>query len=185
MRMTFLALASLLVASCGQEPAREAAREAPTAAASKPSGGATLDRARKGQAAPEVAFMDPDGEAATLSEMRGKPVLLNLWATWCAPCVAEMPTLNALAKREGDALQVVTLSEDLEGQAKAEGFLKEKKLSHLEAWFDPDMKLMGALGVTNLPTTILYDAEGRELWRVTGDEDWTSDKAAKLIAEVR
>jgi thiol-disulfide isomerase/thioredoxin len=181
---TLLALACLALASCGQDQPGNAAGEAPTATAQAPRP-AGLDRSRAGTPAPDTPFEDPDGEPATLADLRGKPVLLNLWATWCAPCMAEMPTLNALAKREGKALQVVTLSEDLESRAQPEAFLAEKKLDALEAWFDPDMKLMVALGVRDLPTTILYDSHGREVWRQTGGEEWTGEEARKLISEAR
>jgi thiol-disulfide isomerase/thioredoxin len=181
---TLLALACLALASCGQDQPGNATGEAPTATAQPPRP-AGLDRSRAGTPAPDTPFEDPDGEPATLADLRGKPVLLNLWATWCAPCMAEMPTLNALAKREGAALQVVTLSEDLESRAQPEAFLAEKKLDALEAWFDPESKLMTAVGVRDLPATILYDAQGREVWRFAGPEDWTGDKAKKLIAQAR
>jgi thiol-disulfide isomerase/thioredoxin len=118
-----------------------------------------------------------------LAGFRGKPLLLNLWATWCAPCIKELPTLDALAAREGEGLQVVTLSEDMEGRAKVETFLASRKFGQLEAWLDPEMKMMAALRVPTLPTTILYSAEGKEVWRFTGDEDWAGEEAAKLIAE--
>lgn len=112
-------------------------------------------------------------------------MLLNLWATWCAPCVAEMPTLDALAKFNPD-MQVLAVSQDLAGQeAKVASFFEERSLSSLEAYRDPEMALMTALGANVLPTTILYDAKGREVWRMTGAADWTGPEAAKLIAAAR
>ena len=154
---------------------------APAAAAARPTLG--LDRSHAGSPAPDSAFEDPDGAPASLADFRGKPLLLNLWATWCAPCIKELPTLDALAQREGERLQVVTLSEDMAGRAKVESFLAKRQFAGLEAWLDPEMKMMGALKVATLPTTILYDSEGKEIWRFTGDEDWSGDEAAKLIAE--
>ncbi|MFN3388255.1 MAG: TlpA family protein disulfide reductase, partial [Allosphingosinicella sp.] len=142
-----------------------------------------LDRSQAGRPAPDAAFEDPDGEPARLADFRGKPVLLNLWATWCAPCIAEMPTLDALAAREGDRLEVLTVSQDLEGRETVEAFFKERGYRNLETWLDPRMELMTALRVSTLPTTILYDAQGREVWRKAGIEDWTSPDAAALIAE--
>jgi thiol-disulfide isomerase/thioredoxin len=124
------------------------------------------------------------GEKVTLADFRGKPVLLNLWATWCAPCVKELPTLDALQAREGERLKVMTVSQDMEGRAKVEAFLAKGKYRTLEAWLDPEMALMSDLGVSTLPTTILYDGEGREVWRVTGDKDWAGKEAAALLAEV-
>ena len=70
----------------------------------------TLDRSHKGEAAPMTPFQSPSGATVTLTNFQGKPVLLNLWATWCAPCVKEMPTLDALAQSLGDSVQVITLS---------------------------------------------------------------------------
>jgi thiol-disulfide isomerase/thioredoxin len=142
-----------------------------------------LDRSHAGEPVPETAFEDPDGEPASLADFRGKPLLVNLWATWCAPCVAEMPTLDALAGREGKRLQVVTISQDPDGRAGVEAFFDKQGYRNLETWLDPKMALMPALKVDTLPTTILYDAQGRELWRWTGGEDWGSADAARLLAE--
>jgi thiol-disulfide isomerase/thioredoxin len=176
----------LAVAACGRPPettnatgpdqsASAGPQEAP------PSG--RLDRTHAGSAAPTTAFEDPDGEAATLADFRGRALLVNLWATWCAPCVAEMPTLDALAAREGEALQVLAVSQDRDGRAKVESFFAERRFSMLQPFLDPQMGLMEELGVTTLPATILYDAGGREVWRVIGPKDWQSEEAAKLIAE--
>ena len=171
-----LPFAFLLLGACGEEPAA-----APEKAAEAPKAG-VVDRSRAGTPAPDTRFQDPDGEAATLSEFAGKPLLLNLWATWCAPCVKELPTLDALQLREGERLKVLTVSQDLEGRAKVDAFLAKGKYRTLEAWLDPEMALMADLGVTTLPTTILYDAQGREVWRVAGDRDWAGEEAAGLIA---
>ncbi|HEX8625287.1 MAG TPA: TlpA disulfide reductase family protein [Allosphingosinicella sp.] len=142
-----------------------------------------LDRSRAGSAAPATAFEDPDGAPATLADFRGKPVLLNLWATWCAPCVAEMPTLDRLAAREKDRLRVLTISQDLDGREKVEAFFARQGYRNLETWLDPRMALMTELKADMLPTTILYDPQGREVWRVAGPEDWTSGEAALLLRE--
>jgi thiol-disulfide isomerase/thioredoxin len=183
-----LALAPLLLlAACQAEapaPDGPVLANALEIAASPGAPKAGLDRSRAGRAAPETSFQDPDGESVTLADFRGKPLLLNLWATWCSPCVAEMPTLDTLAAREGEKLQVLTLSHD-DKREKAEAFLAKRKLSNLEAYIDTEFATMSALGVQSLPTTILYDAEGREVWRVVGDEDWAGEKAATLIAEAR
>jgi thiol-disulfide isomerase/thioredoxin len=173
MRKLFLS-AFLVLAGCGSEtPAPAPQAEAPKAGA--------VDRSRAGTAAPDTPFQDPDGEPARLTDFRGKPVLLNLWATWCAPCVKELPTLDALQLREGPALKVLTVSQDMEGREKVEAFLTKGKYRTLEAWLDPEMALMAELGVTTLPTTILYDAKGREVWRVAGDKDWAGTEAAALL----
>ncbi|MFC4846950.1 TlpA family protein disulfide reductase [Hephaestia sp. GCM10023244] len=141
-----------------------------------------LDRSHKGAAAPTVAFTAPDGKTVTLADFKGTPVLLNLWATWCAPCVAELPTLDALAVHKGAALHVLTVSQDLEGKAKAVPFLKDKGIAHLPAYTDPKLEFSLAYQA-NLPTTILFDADGREVWRLSGGFDWMGAEAAALIAE--
>ena len=142
-----------------------------------------LDRSKAGSAAPSTPFEDPDGSPASLADFRGKPVLLNLWATWCPPCIAEMPTLDGLAGREGERIHVLTVSEDLDGREKIEAFFARQGYRNLETWLDPKMALMSELKVATLPTTIFYDARGRELWRVTGMEDWESGRTALLLKE--
>lgn len=141
-----------------------------------------LDRSHRGEAAPAAAFKAPDGKRVTLAGFKGKPLLLNLWATWCAPCVREMPTLDALASRESGKLQVLAVSQDLEGAAKVAPFFAKAGFKSLQPYLDPDVALSTGYGV-NLPTTILYDSRGREVWRVSGDMDWAGAQAAKWIAE--
>ena len=147
--------------------------------------GKGIDRSRAGQRGADVEFNDPTGEAVTLADFVGEPVLLNLWATWCAPCVAEMPTLDALAARQ-NKVQVLAVSQDVAGQeTRIAAFFQERKLGSLEAYQDPNLALMEQLRVDTLPTTILFDRNGKEVWRVVGAMDWNGDEAAKLIAEAR
>ena len=176
----------LAAAACGN-PAPQANSAAPDQpgwsgpAQAPPTG--RLDRSNAGRTAPATAFEDPDGDPATLANFRGKPVLVNLWATWCAPCIAEMPTLDRLAARESDRLHVLTISQDLDGREKVEAFFARQGYRNLETWLDPDMALMIELKANTLPTTILYDSRGRELWRVVGMEDWESGQTALLLKE--
>ncbi len=142
----------------------------------------TLDRSNKGAAAPAHVFQAPDGKPVTLAAFKGKPLLLNLWATWCAPCIREMPMLDRLALREGDKLQVLVVSQDLEGAEKVTPFFAKSGFKALQPYLDPEVKLSTGYGV-NLPTTILYDAQGREVWRVSGDMDWDGETAKAWIAE--
>jgi thiol-disulfide isomerase/thioredoxin len=146
-----------------------------------------LDRSHAGETAPATSFEDPDGRSVALGHFAGKPVLVNLWATWCGPCVTEMPTLDALAAREGDSLQVVALSQDMGdgARAKVDAFFAERRFARLRPYLDAKMELMSALKVDTLPTTIFYGADGKEIWRMTGIEDWQSEDAAKLLAEGR
>jgi thiol-disulfide isomerase/thioredoxin len=176
----------LVLASCG-DSAKEANATGPdqpgwSGPAQAPATG-RLDRSHAGEPAPATGFQDPDGAPASLADLRGKPVLLNLWATWCAPCVTEMPTLDRLAAREADRLQVLTVSQDLDGRQKVEAFFDKQGYRNLETWLDPQMALMAALKADTLPTTILYDSKGREVWRVVGMEDWESGRTALLLKE--
>ena len=183
LRLFIALLLMLLAAGCDREKAAEPQGDAPAAAPQAEAG--RIDRSRSGRPAADVAFLDPDGAPASLADFRGKPLLLNLWATWCAPCIKEMPTLDALAARGGD-LRVLAVSQDMEGEeAKVSAFFEERKLSNLQAYRDPKLDLMMGLEAQVLPTTILYDAEGREVWRMVGAYDWAGEEAAKLIAEAR
>jgi thiol-disulfide isomerase/thioredoxin len=184
-----LIIAALLVLSACQKeaPKQEAAQGAQRGSASATQDNAVpapkLDRSHAGQPAPTTEFEDPDGEPVSLAAFEGKPLLVNLWATWCAPCVAEMPTLDALARARNGKLQVLAVSQDMNGREKVDAFFKEHKLTTLEPYLDPKLDVMGELKAESLPTTILFDDKGRELWRVTGTEDWQSARAAALINE--
>jgi thiol-disulfide isomerase/thioredoxin len=170
------------LAGCDRQKAAAPQGEAPAADASAyPTG--RLDRSRAGTPAPDVTFEDPYGRPARMSDFRGRPVLVNLWATWCGPCVVEMPSLDALAVREGEALHVLALSEDLDGRRKVTDFFAARDFRRLEPYLDPQLSFMTSLGVDTLPTTILYDAEGVEVWRMTGLSDWESERAARLLTE--
>ena len=145
-----------------------------------------VDRSHKGQPVPDVSFNDPDGGEISLADFEGTPVLVNLWATWCAPCVKELPTLNALARTHDvdGQLGVIAVSQDMGPQASVEAFLSKLKVDDLGAYHDPKMALSGAFGAEVMPTTILVDAQGKEVWRYVGDLDWTGEEARKLLAEI-
>src|SRR5215213_4472067 len=111
-RLLFILLATL--AGCDNSPDSRAKAGSDQPGWSGPrekASAARLDRSHAGDPAPGAAFENPEGEPASLADFRGKPLLLNLWATWCAPCVVEMPTLDALAAREGERLEVLTVSQ--------------------------------------------------------------------------
>lgn len=189
--IALLLITGLGIAGCdsGKQPQPQAtatvATESAAAADSatdEPERVGTVDRGKKGEAAPDYGFLDPAGKPVTLAAFRGKPLLVNLWATWCAPCVREMPTLDRLAVREKDKLQVLVISQDLDGAAKVTPFFEKAKFTALQPYLDPDVKFSTGYGV-NLPTTILYDAEGKEVWRVSGDMEWDGETAAAWIAE--
>lgn len=188
-----------LLAACDRSPPaptpeKRAGAPAASTAATPPAkplrDNGVVDRSQAGLPAPDAAFRDSEGEPVTLPDFAGGPVLLNLWATWCAPCVAEMPTLDALAAREAGRLSVITVSQDSDedGQTatdKVDAFFNRMKFAQLGAYLDPESALMTQLGVGILPTTILYDARGKEVWRVTGELDWTGARAARLLGEAR
>lgn len=131
---------------------------------------------------PDFAFLDPAGRRLTSVDLKGKPVLVNLWATWCGPCVLEMPMLDALAEKYRDKLAVVTVAEDIQ-QEKVARFFAEQKFRHLQPWLDPDMQLSDHYGTGVLPTTILYDKDGREVWRMIGAHAWESPRTDAMLAD--
>ncbi|MBS0478183.1 MAG: TlpA family protein disulfide reductase [Proteobacteria bacterium] len=197
LRSLTLILPILLIAGCDrQSPANEQAdrmvanaldANAPTPdeATSPADNGVDvigkLDRSHKGDPAPTVLFDDPNGVKTTLASFSGKPFVLNLWATWCGPCKIEMPALDKIAA-EGK-LPVVAVSQDLNGAADVKPYFAAAKFKALKAYLDPKLGFSEALGNPSLPTTILYDATGREVWRMTGGMDWTSPTARALLGE--
>jgi len=181
-RLIVLLLALVAVAGCDtQKPQKQ--QEAAGNEASAESGFTKgVDRSHKGKPMPDAELIDADHDPGALSELKGEPILVNLWASWCVPCVKELPTLQALGKRPG-APTVIAVSQDMAPRSSVDAFVKQHGLDDLEVWQDPKMALSGALGVEVLPTTILYGADGKEIWRYTGDLDWTGPEAAKLLAE--
>ncbi|HEX8300381.1 TlpA disulfide reductase family protein [Sphingomonas sp.] len=182
--IALLLLAALATGGCDRQSSapRQAEEKAPAANAAASADSAQIDRSHKSEAAPAIPFADPAGKRVILADFAGRPVLVNLWATWCAPCVKEMPTLDALALAKGDALQVLTISQDLKGKEVVAPFFEKAKFKKLQPWLDTDIAWSMTLGA-NLPMTILYDAAGREVWRVSGEMDWMGAKAAALVAE--
>ena len=128
---------------------------------------------------PEMTFSDPAGKSLRLTSLKGRPLLVNLWATWCAPCIAELPKLDKLA----GTIRVVTVSQDMSRTEAVPAFLAKRGVTKLEPWLDPQNDLSFHYGTGTLPTSVLYDAQGREVWRVVGELDWTGPEAAKLLAE--
>lgn len=149
----------------------------------KPEATGTLDISHRGEAAPDVKFTAPDGSTVTLSNFRGKPVLVNLWATWCGPCVAEMPTLDALAARQADALTVLTVSQDMQGRALVDKWWAKQSFKQIAPYLDQENNLGFAFNTGMVPTTVLYDKDGNEIWRVIGGMDWDGPRANTLMAE--
>ena len=181
MRVLLIIAAVVALAACHKSEPQAQNESAPAAEAGPQKG---VDRSHKGQPAPDVSFNDPDGDETRLAEFSGKPTLVNLWATWCAPCVKELPTLSRLAQahEKDGALQVVAISQDSGPHPSVVAFL-QSKAPELQPYQDSKMALSGKLGAEVLPTSILFDANGREVWRYVGDLDWTSPEAARLLSE--
>jgi thiol-disulfide isomerase/thioredoxin len=132
--------------------------------------------------APELTFEDAAGNALTLEDFRGQVVVLNLWATWCAPCRHEMPSLDRLqAAQGGPDLQVVPLSVDRGGREQIEAFYEEVGIRHLDIYRDPQNAVGRALGALGLPTTVVFDQAGREVGRLLGPAEWDGAEALALL----
>lgn len=137
-----------------------------------------------GRQAPDALFTGADGRDVTLADFAGRTLLVNLWATWCAPCKAEMPTLDALAALEEGRVSVIAVSQDLQGRKPVSAFFEKAGIENLEPYTDADNALLAAFdNSVALPTTILYDSEGREVWRVAGGVEWDDEEMAKLLRE--
>lgn len=174
MRLLMVLILALALGACDKEKS-----QSPQADAKEPIG--KVDISHAGQQAPAIPFEGPDGGPATLATFRGKPLIVNLWATWCAPCVHEMPTLDALAGREKDRLQLIVVSMDMAGRRAVDPYFAKAGFNALRPYLDKQNVLMEALKTDTLPTTLFYDAHGREQWRVVGSMDWSGERAKTLI----
>lgn len=126
---------------------------------------------------PDIEFKDRESKDLRLSQFKGKVVLLNVWATWCPPCRREMPTLDKLQSIFGGKdFEVIALSIDRAGVHAVEAFFMEIGVKHLRLYIDQSMAAMRKLTVVGLPTTLLIDREGREIWRYAGAAEWDSDE---------
>ena len=187
-----LAATLIFVSGCDRQspdaaqPATEAASAPAGAITGADKGGAftgKLDTTHRGAQMPDILLADPSGGTVRLASLKGKPLLVNLWATWCGPCVIEMPMLDALAVAHDGQMRVLTVSQDMEGAAKVAPFFAGKDFRKLEPWMDTDNDLGFHYGTGVLPTTVLYDASGREVWRMVGAYDWASAQTAAMLAE--
>jgi thiol-disulfide isomerase/thioredoxin len=131
---------------------------------------------------PALEMTRLDGSPVTLADYRGKVVLLNFWATWCAPCIEEMPALNRLQASLGGAdFTVLAVAADQGGAAVVGPFLEKLNLDRIEVAIDKPMRTLGATRVAGLPTTLLIDREGREIARLVGIAHWDAPEGVALI----
>lgn len=134
------------------------------------------------QPAPRVGFTDLYGNPARLADFRGRPAVVNLWATWCRPCREEMPALDRLQARLAGRLVVAAVAQDRDGALHVGPFVTGLGLRRLKVYLDPPHALARAFAADVLPTTIVIDAEGRVVGRVDGSADWTG---ARMLGELQ
>jgi len=135
-----------------------------------------------GRPAPIESFFDAEGRALTLQQFAGKVVLLNLWATWCAPCLKELPSLDRLqAQLGGDRFAVVAVSLDRNGVAAVRPYFEKLKISHLPIYVDSSFRIAKALDVDNLPASVVIGADGLVAGRMVGPAEWDAPEALALL----
>ena len=141
--------------------------------------------ATDGGPVPEIAFLDAEGNERSLSDFQGRVVVLNLWATWCAPCRKEMPSLDRLqAALGGDDLEVIALAVDRGDLSKVLDFYDEVGVENLAVYHDSSAKAGRTLRAPGLPTTVIIDRNGEEVGRVLGDAEWDGDDVVTLLNAV-
>ncbi len=182
-RLPFIALSlSLSLAACDRASEAEAQQQEVLSGEKKLLTG-TIDRTYAGTQMPAAQLTHTDGSTLDLTALKGEPVLINLWATWCAPCVVEMPMLDNLADELGDDVRVLTVSQDLTGAEAVAPFFAKYDFANLQPWMDRQNVLGFGFGGDSLPTTVLYNAEGEEVFRVAGGYEWDSEEAIAQIQE--
>jgi thiol-disulfide isomerase/thioredoxin len=136
-------------------------------------------------AAQAISFRTAEGQELGLGDFAGRVAVVNFWATWCAPCVEEMPALDRLhAALAPEGIEVVAISVDRGGLRQAAPFFEVNGLKNLPVYLDPSGASMRALGVRGLPTTIVIDRHGREAGRLEGAAHWDSEAAKRLLRAI-
>ena len=131
--------------------------------------------------APAISLADTSGHSVELSELQGKLVIVNLWATWCGPCLREMPSLERLQSRFGERIAVLAVSEDRGSNKSVEPFIAKLGLKSVKIYIDPKSEVGHAFGVRGLPTSFLIDREGKVLGSVEGAAEWDSPKILGVL----
>jgi len=134
---------------------------------------------------PATVFKDAADADQTLTNFAGKVLVINFWATWCAPCVKEMPTLDRLqGKLGGKDFQVLTISQDREGAKVAKPFMEKNEWKNLAFYVEPRGKFARDAALNGLPTTLIIDKSGREVARVEGEVQWDSPEVEKILRDL-
>jgi thiol-disulfide isomerase/thioredoxin len=131
--------------------------------------------------APEISFTDAAEKTLSLADFTGKLVLINLWATWCAPCRHEMPSLERLQNRLGGKIVILAISEDMGGDKAVEPFIAKLGIGGLKTYLDPKSAVGRAFKVDGLPTSFLIDRQGRVVGHVEGEAEWDSPNMLAVI----
>ena len=143
---------------------------------------AALPAETPGTVLPAICFTTADGAARTLADYAGQGIVLNLWATWCEPCVKEMPALDQLARLvTEDRIAVLPLSSDRAGAPAVVRFYRDQGIKTLPVLLDPEGEATRALGARGLPTTLVVDRAGRERGRVEGAQPWSNTEVVAAI----
>jgi thiol-disulfide isomerase/thioredoxin len=176
-------IGAVMLGGCDRQSGQDAQPQASESAPKAKVPAGAIDRSHRGSLIPEFVLTDGKNKELRLSSLKGKPLLINLWATWCRPCITELPLLNKLAEdRKGD-LRVLAVSQDSQELGRVAPFLTDRGLNALEPWIEPKNDLSFHYQTGQLPTTIYYDAEGREVWRYVGERDWTDSETADMLKE--
>ena len=176
MRWTVAAALALLLAASGLGGAVESESDMP-------------DRTKLGEfvpasqpfPAPAISLADSSGHTIELSDLRGKPVIVNLWATWCEPCLREMPSLERVQSRFGERIAVLAVSEDRGGDKTVDPFIAKLGLKSVKIYIDPKSEVGHAFVVRGLPTSLLIDRNGMVIGRIEGAAEWDSPKILGVL----
>lgn len=166
-------------------PAAQAALDAPATAAAEAPEATPIVIHETPRPLPTTVFKDAADADQTLANFAGKVLVVNFWATWCAPCVKEMPTLDALqAKLGGPTFQVLAISQDRAGAGVAKPFADKNEWKNLAFYIEVAGKFARDAKLRGLPTSLIVDKSGQEVGRVEGDLDWDSPVVEKILRDL-
>jgi thiol-disulfide isomerase/thioredoxin len=170
-------LAQTLIAGMRDAPTPDAETLAPLSEG--------LDPVSPPQNPPDVAFLTQDGAEHHLSEFKGRGMVVNMWATWCAPCVAEMPSLEALSKALAPHdIAVLPLSSDRGGVDVVQAWYKAHGITALPVLLDPRSAMARAFNARGIPTTVIINTQGQVVARLEGAADWSAPEAQALVSKL-